>query len=54
MSEIVLYTAYDNQTHIDVKFDNDTVWLNQYQLASLFDTDRTSVIKHIQNIYATN
>lgn len=53
MSEIILYTATDNKTQIDVQFENDTVWLNQYQLASLFDTDRTSILKHIQNIYAT-
>ena len=30
-----------------------TVWLNQYQLADLFQTDRTSILKHLQNIYTT-
>jgi hypothetical protein len=54
MSEIVLYTSSDNKTQIDVQFENETVWFNQNQLADLFDTDRTSVLKHIQNIYSTN
>ena len=53
MSEIEIYKSPDNQIEIEVRFDGDTVWLNQYQLAELFLTDRTSVLKHIQNIYAT-
>ena len=53
MSEIIIYNTPDNQTEIEVKFDIDTVWLNQYQLADLFQTDRTSILKHLQNIYST-
>ena len=33
--------------------ENETVWHNQYQLAELFQTDRTSIIKHLQNIYSS-
>ena len=33
--------------------ENETVWLNKYQLAELFQTDRTSIIKHLQNIYSS-
>jgi prophage maintenance system killer protein len=54
MSDVILYNTDENHIQIEVKFDNETVWLNQTQLAELFDTDRTSVLKHIQNIYATN
>lgn len=53
MSDIILYNTDENQIQIEVKFDNETVWLNQAQLATLFETDRTSILKHIQNIYAT-
>lgn len=52
-NKIEIYTLPDKETYIEIKFEGDTIWLNQYQLADLFDTDRTSVIKHLQNIYAT-
>jgi prophage maintenance system killer protein len=48
---IIIYQAGDGQTSIEVKLEHETVWLNQYQLAELFDTDRTSIVKHIKNIY---
>ena len=54
MNEIEIYKTQDNQTEIEVRFNGDTVWLNQYQLAELFKTDRTSILKHLQNIYATH
>lgn len=52
MSEILLYQTKDNETALEVRFDGETVWLNQYQLADLFETDRTSILKHLKNIYA--
>jgi hypothetical protein len=53
--EIVLYRPDELAAHIEVRLDeeNETVWLNQYQLAELFQTDRTSILKHLQNIYLT-
>ena len=39
---------------LDVKLDGETLWLDQYQLEKLFDTDRTSVGRHLRNIYASN
>jgi len=48
---IMLYKTNDGGTEIDVKFENDTVWLNQKQLAVLFDKWRTTVAEHIQNIF---
>jgi hypothetical protein len=50
-SEIILYQTADGQTKIDVRLEDETVWLNQNQLEDLFQTDRTSIVKHIKNIY---
>jgi len=50
-SEIILYQTEDGQTKIEVVLDNETVWLNQNQLEELFQTDRTSILRHIKNIY---
>lgn len=50
-SPIVFYTAEDNSIQLDVKLENDTVWLSQQQMALLFGTDRTSILRHINNIY---
>ncbi|WP_276978888.1 RhuM family protein [Flavobacterium filum] len=51
MSQIILYQTDNNQTQIDERFDGNTVWLNQYLLADLVQTDRTSIQKHLNNIY---
>lgn len=52
-AKIEIYQSNDNQTQIEVKFESDTLWLNQYQIEELFETDRTSILKHIKNIYST-
>ena len=52
-NQIEIYITLNGETAIEVKFDSDTVWLNQYQIAALFDVNRTSILKHIQNIYST-
>ena len=49
--EIVIYQTKDGKTSIDVKLENETVWLNQARMAELFQTDRTSIVKHVNNIY---
>ena len=54
MSEIIIYKTEDNQTAVEVKFEGETVWLNQYQLTELFEGSRTNIIEHIQNIYASD
>lgn len=48
--EIVIYKAEDGQTAIDVRLEEDTVWLTQRQMATLFDTERSVITKHIRNI----
>ena len=49
--DIIIYQAEDGLTKIDVKFENETVWLSQQQMAELFSTSRTNIIEHINNIY---
>ena len=53
-SEIKIYKTKEGNTSIEVKLENDTVWLNQYQLEELFGTNRTTINKHILNIYKSN
>lgn len=50
-NKIVIYQTDDGQTQIDVRLENETVWLSQSQMAELFQTDRTSILRHINNIY---
>lgn len=50
-SNIIIYQTQDGKTKIDVKIDNDTVWLNQSQIAELLQTTKQNVSSHIQNIF---
>ena len=50
-NKIVIYQTEDGHTQIDVRLENETVWLTQAQMAELFQTDRTSIVRHINNIY---
>lgn len=49
--DIIIYQTDDGLTKIDVKVENETVWLSQQQMAELFSTSRTNIIEHINNIY---
>ena len=49
--EIIIYQSEDNQTQIDVRLENETVWLTQEYMALLFQRDRSVVTKHINNIF---
>ena len=49
--DIIIYQTDDGVTKIDVKLQNETVWLSQQQMAELFNTSRTNVVEHIKNIY---
>mgnify|MGYP000923539307 FL=1 len=49
--DIVIYTADDGNTKIDVNFIDETVWLSQQQMVELFKTSRTNIVEHIGNIY---
>ena len=50
-NEILIYQTEDGQTQVDVRMENDTVWLTQAQMAELFQKDRTVIGRHIRNVY---
>jgi hypothetical protein len=50
-SEIIIYQTEDGKTKIQTRLENETVWLNQEQMAVLFQRDRTVITKHIGNIF---
>ena len=50
-NQIVIYQTEDGQTQIDVRLENETVWLTQAQMAELFEKDRTVITRHINNVF---
>ncbi|MEI6754177.1 MAG: RhuM family protein [Paludibacter sp.] len=50
-SEIILYQTSDGQTKIDVRLEDETVWLNQKQMADLFQTTVPNINMHLKNIF---
>ena len=50
-NEIIIYQSEDGQTQVDVRMENDTVWLTQAQMAELFQKDRTAIGRHIANVF---
>lgn len=49
--EILIYQSEDGLTDIEVKIQDETVWLTQQQMADLFQTSRTNIVEHIKHIY---
>lgn len=52
-NQIILYQP-DNALNLEVRLENETVWLTQAQIAVLFGTKRPAITKHLNNIYKTN
>ena len=50
--EIIIYRAEDNTVQLDVRMENETVWLTQKQIAELFGVKKAAVSKHIANIFS--
>ncbi len=50
-SEILIYQTEEGKTKIEVRLDEDTVWLTQEQMAVLFQRERTVITKHIANVF---
>ena len=50
--EIIIYRAADNTVQLDVRMENETVWLTQKQIAELFGVKKAAVSKHVANIYS--
>lgn len=53
-SNIIMYTTEDGLTKIEVTFDEDTVWLSLDQMAELFQRDKSTISRHIKNIFSEN
>ena len=52
-NQIILYRP-DDTISLEVRLENETIWLTQAQIAELFGTKRPAITKHINNIYSTN
>ena len=50
-SGIILYQTEDGGTRVQCRFENETVWLTQAQMAELFQRERSVITKHIRNIF---
>ncbi len=50
-SNIIIYTTEDGHTKIDVKFEDETVWLTQAQLCELYQTSKSNISEHIKHIF---
>ncbi len=53
-NKIVIYQTEDGQTQIDVRMENETVWLSANQMAILFGRDEKTIRKHINNVFTEN
>ena len=51
-SNILMYTTEDGITKVEVTFESDTVWLSLDQMAELFQRDKSTISRHIKNIFA--
>ena len=49
--KIIIYQTEDGLTKIDVKVENDTVWLSLDQMAELFQRNKSTISRHIKNIF---
>ena len=54
LNKIEIYQDKESGITVNVKLEGETVWLDQYQLEALFNTDRTSIGRHLKNIYKSN
>ena len=51
-SNIIIYTTEDGLTKIETTFDEDTVWLSIDQMAELFQRDKSTISRHIKNVFS--
>ena len=49
--EIMIYQTDDGLTHIDVRMEDETVWLTQAQLCELYQTSKSNISEHIKHIF---
>ena len=51
LGEIILYHSDDGLTHIDVRFEGDTIWLTQAQIIELYHSSKSNISEHIKHIF---
>ncbi|OWV09776.1 hypothetical protein B7992_11960, partial [Fibrobacter sp. UWH1] len=49
--EIVIYVSDDGSSHLEVKLENETLWLTQKAMAELFEVGVPAISKHLKNIF---
>ena len=49
--EIIIYRTEDGRTQLEVRLENENVWLSQQQMSKLFQTSRTNIVEHIKHIF---
>ncbi len=52
MKAFIIFKTQDESISVDVRLENETVWLTQDQMAILFERDRTVIVKHIANVFS--
>ena len=52
INDIIIYQTQDGKTKIDVKIENETVWLTQAQMVELFQSSKSNISEHISHIFA--
>ena len=50
--EVILYAAPDGQIQLDVRLEQDTVWLSQAQMVELFERNQSVISRHVRNVFA--
>ena len=50
-NKVIIYTANDGTTKIDVKLEEETLWLTQAQMCELYQTSKSNVSEHIKHIF---
>ena len=51
--KIVIYQSSKDEVKIEVKLEKETIWLTQAQISSIFQTDRTVITRHLNNVFKT-
>ena len=51
-NQILIYQTEDGQTQVDVRMENETVWLSANQMAMLFGRDEKTIRKHVNNVFS--
>ncbi len=51
-TQIIIYEAENGKTRVEVRFENENVWLTQAQMSELFDRDQSVISKHIKNVFS--